>query len=197
MADAYPKKILPHLEGKIGALRLMRFWSKVDVRGPDECWEWQASLHTSGYGRFKIASYQMVSANRMALISHRREEPEGMMALHTCDNRKCCNPHHLYFGTHDDNMRDKVDRQRCRTGNQSGQSNGAAKLTEEQVGVIVDRMKAGWNNKMIASDLPVGHAMVSKIRTGAMWRDVTQRLGWQAKPQFERTHHPEGEGARP
>lgn len=186
MADAFPKKILHHLEGKIGELRLMRFWSKVDIRGPEECWEWQASINSSGYGRFKIASYEMVSTNRLALISEKRQEPDGMSVLHTCDNRKCCNPHHLYFGTHDDNMRDKVERGRGRTGDQAGASNGAAKLTDEQVALIVQRFRDGWNNKQIAADLPVGHAMISKIRTGVMWRETTERLGWMPRPQFER-----------
>lgn len=30
---------------------LERFWTKVDVRGPDECWPWLAAI-TDGYGRF-------------------------------------------------------------------------------------------------------------------------------------------------
>jgi len=186
MAEAYPKKILPFLEGKIGELRMMRFWSKVDVRGPDECWEWQASINSSGYGRFKIASYQMVSANRVALISHTQKEPDGMSALHHCDNRKCCNPHHLYFGTHEDNMRDKVERGRCRTGDQAGANNGASKLNDDQLALVVRRLKAGWNNKKIAADLPIGHAMVSKIRTGVMWREQTKLLGWEPRAQFNR-----------
>lgn len=129
MADALPKKILPMLEGKIGELRIMRFWSKVDMRGPDECWKWQASLTTSGYGRFKIASYTQVTASRMALICTANEEPFGLCVLHTCDNPPCCNPAHLYFGTVADNARDKTERGRHRTGDQSGAKNGAAKLS--------------------------------------------------------------------
>ena len=178
MADPYPKKILPDLEGKIGELRMMRFWSKVDVRGPDECWEWQASINTSGYGRFKLVSHQMVTASRVALIGNSQTEPEGLHVLHTCDNRRCCNPNHLYFGTVAQNNQDKVDRGRATTGNQVCEHNGAAKLTEEQVVQIVERFRRGMNNKQIASDLPVTHQMVSKIRRGHMWRPVTERLGW-------------------
>gem|GEM_PF-6576504 len=29
-----------------------RFWSKVDIRGPNDCWEWQAKRHPRGYGVF-------------------------------------------------------------------------------------------------------------------------------------------------
>ncbi len=181
MACNYPKKILPYLEGKIGELRIMRFWSRVDMRGPDECWEWQASLTTSGYGRFKISSYVQVSANRLALVITHRAEPDGLHALHTCDNRMCCNPAHLYFGTHAQNMQDKSDRGRWRGGDQAGEKNPRAKLTDETVALVVDRLKAGWSNKQVAEGLPVTHSMVSLIRLGKMWRPVTERLGWVPK----------------
>lgn len=181
MADSFPKAILPYLEGKIGELRRMRFWSKVDMRGPDECWEWQASLHTSGYGRFKIASYTTVMANRFALVSARNEEPLHLFALHKCDNPKCCNPNHLYFGTHTQNMRDKVRRGRSNSGDQSGAKNGAAKLTDEQLAVIVQRIKDGWTNTKIAADMPVSHSMVSLIRLGKMWRPQTEALGYDPR----------------
>lgn len=186
MADSLPKKILPLLEGRYGELTMMRFWSKVDMRGPSECWEWQASLTTSGYGRFKIASYETAIASRVALIGTKKEEPFGMLVLHTCDNPCCCNPAHLYFGTQQDNMNDKVQRGRCRSGDQSGPNNGAAKLSEAQLAVIVQRLQDGWNNKQIAADLPVTHSMVSLIRRGKMWRDYTERLGWEPKPVFLR-----------
>ena len=186
MADAFPKQILPHLEGKIGELRKMRFWSKVDIRTPEECWEWQASLHTSGYGRFKIASYTTVMANRFALVIQTGEDRIERLALHHCDNPRCCNPHHLYWGTHTDNMRDKVRRGRHVSGDQSGANNGAAKLTDEQFALVIARLKDGWNNKQIAADLPVTHSMVSLIRLGRMWAPQSAALGWEPKAQFIR-----------
>lgn len=184
MADSFPRALLPYLEGKIGELRLMRFWSKVDMRGPDECWEWQASLTTSGYGRFKITSYTQAIASRLALIATKRDEPRGMLVLHHCDNPKCCNPHHLYFGTVQDNAQDKVDRDRCRTGDQSGANNGAAKIDEKQLELIVTRIQRGWNNKQIAADLPITHSMVSLIRLGRMWRKQTAALGYEPQRPF-------------
>lgn len=181
MADPFPKSILPLLEGKIGELRIMRFWSKVDIRSPGECWLWQAGRNANGYGNFKIASYENVTSSRMALISDKREEPHGLHVLHHCDNPPCCNPAHLYFGTAQQNIADKVNRGRARTGDQSGASNGAAKLTDEQVELIVRRLRKGWNNKQIAADLPVTHSTVSLIRLGKMWRPATEKLGWQPR----------------
>jgi len=186
MADSYPRPILPYLEGKHGALRIMRFWSHVDMRGPHECWEWQASLHTSGYGRFKIASYRTMMANRVALVIHTEQEPSGMMALHHCDNPKCCNPHHLYWGTASDNMQDRARRGRANAPNRAGVNNGAAKLTEAQLAEIIEKFRRGLSNKQIASGLPVSHSLVSRIRTGRSWADQAAALGWEPCPQFNR-----------
>jgi hypothetical protein len=30
-----------------------RFWSRVDVRGPDECWPWMAAT-VKGYGQLSV-----------------------------------------------------------------------------------------------------------------------------------------------
>lgn len=186
MADSFPKPISPYLEGELGRLRKMRFWSHVDIGAPEDCWEWQASLQSSGYGRFKIASYVQMSANRVALVIQTGEEPAGQMALHHCDNPKCCNPHHLYWGDATDNMRDRAERGRANLPDQSGANNGAAKLTEEQLAIIVTRFRQGLNNKQIASDLPVSHALISRIRTGRSWAEQSAALGWEPRPQFKR-----------
>lgn len=33
-----------------------RFWSHVDIGGPDDCWPWLASCKPSGYGQVKDAN---------------------------------------------------------------------------------------------------------------------------------------------
>ena len=109
-----------------------------------------------------------------------------MMALHHCDNPKCCNPHHLYWGTASDNMQDRARRGRANTPNQAGANNGAAKLTEAQLAEIIEKFRRGLSNKQIASGLPVSHSLVSRIRTGRSWADQAAALGWEPCPQFNR-----------
>ena len=48
---------------------------------------------------------------------------------HTCDNKWCINPSHLIEGTHADNVKDRVDRDRSAC----GEYNGRSKLTNEAV----------------------------------------------------------------
>lgn len=171
MSAVTNKPVLHLLEGREGKLRLMRFWSKVDIRSPDECWDWQASVNLKGYGRFKLASYTTVTAHRLALVATARKEPAGLCVLHSCDRPICCNPHHLRFGTVADNTADKVSRGRARNGSRSGFDNPACKLTPEQLAIIVTGIRAGKNNTEIANDLPVTHSLVSAIRRGKIWKD--------------------------
>lgn len=82
-----------------------RFWAKVDRRGPDECWPWSGSRKPRGYGHFIIGRRDH-NAHRLAYELANGPITDGMHVLHSCDNPPCCNPAHLFLGTHTDNMHD-------------------------------------------------------------------------------------------
>jgi hypothetical protein len=85
-----------------------RFWSKVAVGLPDECWPWQASIGVHGYGQFSKDGKPQ-NASRVAWELHYgRPFPKGLDACHSCNNRPCCNPAHIYAGTRKDNVADAI-----------------------------------------------------------------------------------------
>ncbi len=85
-----------------------RFWSKVDKSaGVSACWPWTGAGHRDGYGRAHFLGRDKIAiAHRLAYKLSKGDIKEGMDVLHTCDNRKCCNPAHLWLGTHKENMDD-------------------------------------------------------------------------------------------
>lgn len=91
-----------------------RFKAKIDERGPDECWPWIGSCDSSGYGKVKLDSHTLVKAPRVAWLLGNDEEPGDSLVLHSCDNRKCVNPKHLFLGDQKANMADKVQKGRAR-----------------------------------------------------------------------------------
>lgn len=86
-----------------------RFLAKVVPSG--SCWLWTASANFRGYGWFRVDG-KTVKSHRMSWAIHHGPIPRGLYVLHSCDTPACVNPAHLRLGTHQDNMRDKVQRPR-------------------------------------------------------------------------------------
>lgn len=146
-----------------------RFWEKVDIRGPDECWEWKASRYPNGYGKFQLLAGAAL-AHRVAWMLTHGEIPTDMCICHHCDNKLCCNPSHLFLGSYADNMADAALKGRTARGTR----NSHAKLDETKVRRIL-RLWAtgGYTQQGLADMFGVTQANISYIvlRKTWMWLD--------------------------
>lgn len=147
-----------------------RFWSKVDRRTPDECWNWQAGTNKDGYGFFALKS-KCVRAHRVAYELATGKLPSELKVLHSCDNPACCNPAHLSLGTQLQNMKDR--NQKGRQARQTGETNGGHKLTLEDVQEIRRLYKlGGTSQREIAKEFGISRAQAGRITSGQNWKDV-------------------------
>lgn len=91
-----------------------RFSTKYDIK-ESGCWEWNGALRADGYGILKVDGV-CDGAHRYSYKLHKGDINDGMVICHTCDNRKCINPDHLFMATQQDNLLDAMEKGRLKTG---------------------------------------------------------------------------------
>ena len=133
---------------------IKRFWSKVDKKGPDECWEWLASLR-QGRGQFKIEGRMQQSHRVSWAIAHKTWPiPKDKQINHKCNNKLCVNPAHLYLGTQAQNQQD------------------ASPLTPVDIMEIRYLKIEGYTHKEISKMFPVTRAAIGLICRHKSWKNV-------------------------
>ena len=110
-----------------------RFWEKVRVTDPEQCWEWQSYLTPKGYGVIKTDNRKSQLAHRVAWQFTYGPIENDLCCLHRCNNARCVNPGHLFLGTREDNNLDRKRKGRGRGSCQKGEHNHHSRLTWQVV----------------------------------------------------------------
>lgn len=139
-----------------------RFWSLIDRGEPDACWPWKPTQVTRGYGKFWDRGLkQRHAAHRLAWMLTSGEIPAGMLCCHRCDNPPCCNPAHIFLGTHLDNAADSVRKERHSAHLTAAQAIEARKLYAEY-----------WSCERLGERFGVAVAIVRAVIDGKTWKHL-------------------------
>jgi len=145
---------------------LKRFVNKIGVHKSTECWEWMGAKR-GGYGLLWVNGVNE-EAHRVSYSLFKEVPSNKFMVLHSCDNRKCVNPNHLFLGTHQDNMDDMSKKGRAKRGS----GNNKAKLNEDAVKQIRIDLDGGTSGISLSRKYKVSTSVISCIKIRKTWKHV-------------------------
>ena len=147
-----------------------RLWDKVDRSGgPDVCWPY-TTITKDTYGLIYYlkddGSRDFISSHRAAWFVTHGVLPQAWV-LHRCNNKRCCNPAHLYLGTHQDNMLDAKMAGVMPHGN----VHHKAKITDD-IARAIRELYGSMSQRQLAQMFSVSQANISDILHGNIWKDA-------------------------
>jgi hypothetical protein len=144
-----------------------RFHAKYMPEPNTGCWIWIGGYKSNNRAQFFYPGTSGL-ASRISWMIHNGDIPPNIFVCHRCDNTACVNPQHLFLGTHQDNVDDKVAK--SRQARNRGRKAGGVKLTQEQVNYI--RGLADLDNdtaRDLAKSYGVHWRHLFRIRSGERW----------------------------
>jgi HNH endonuclease len=128
------------------------------------CWLWLGPGNP--YGQIGIRGEGAPTSVHRVMWEHENGPiPDGMFVLHKCDIGLCCNPNHLFLGTQQDNMTDKVNKQR----QARGEKMWNALLTEP---AVIEIRESSLPYAVLAEKFGVSKRAIKAVRTRQNWKHV-------------------------
>ena len=168
----------------------IRFLSHLDVKGGNDCWNWKGSLIQTGYGNFSLyveGTRRWICAHRASYLINKGNILDGLVVMHSCNNKLCSNPNHLSVGTYKENSQGALRDGRYRTGKDHwtqdltkirfrsrGEKSGLAKLTSKQVEEIKNLFKETEISAInLAKQFGISRTHVYQLLRGTRWKHLS------------------------
>lgn len=152
-----------------------KLWDKIKIGKDNECWECTANPDRHGYGRIADKG-KKIFAHRIAYKLYYGILPDDKDVLHKCDNPPCCNPKHLFLGTHKDNMRECAERGRSKNPVFHYEDHPLAKLDWEKVKDIRSNYRGlSGEQKYYSNKYGVTTAAIRNVLTEKTWKQIIKK----------------------
>lgn len=140
------------------------------VKKTDTCWIWTGAKSRHGYGATSINNPKKNNrgAHRASYELFKGDVPQDKLVCHSCDNRLCVNPDHLWIGTPKDNSQDMTKKNRCQKGN----NHNRAILDEDKVIYIRFLCDNGFKKPEIANFFGVDPDTIRLIARRKLWKHL-------------------------
>lgn len=147
------------------------YFHRKYIKRSTGCWEWQAKISPFGYGQFATTEGKTWQAHRFSFTHFKGEIPKGLCVCHSCDNRKCVNPEHLWLGTRNDNIQDMHRKGRARKS--KSEDNGGAKIGWMEVKEIRELYPKVKSHRKLAAQFGISRRQISRITRNLSWKSHT------------------------
>ncbi len=146
------------------------FYHRLNYPRKQDCWLWpENQLNSSGYGQltiFRKGRRSRLLAHRLSYQIHKGKIPPGLQVMHTCDVKRCVNPHHLKVGTQLENEADKVIRGRS----SRGEDRWCATITNKDAQKLLDQFRTGESIPILAARYQVTYWVAYSIAKRTRWK---------------------------
>lgn len=132
----------------------------LDPKDPNGCWLWTGRVAPHGYGILQWSG-KPARAHRVAYFYSRWTLPEDKDICHTCDNKLCVNPNHLWAGSRRENNEDRA--KKGRSNPRKGDNHHWTKLTDAQIEEIRNSTEV---QRVLAEKYGVSQPYISNIQRG-------------------------------
>lgn len=161
----------------------------AQIKIEKDCWIWQGTINKSGYGYVNYEGKE-VKAHRASYEIFKEKIKDNMHVCHSCDNRACVNPEHLWLGTPFQNMRDAAKKRRLpgpakwseekkkamkgkiKIPDNRGEKSGLSKLKESDIYEIRDLLTGGMSLSQIGKKFGMSSGSISRIKNRKRWAHI-------------------------
>lgn len=135
-----------------------------------DCLLWAGAVTNRGYGTYKLQSGLQTSIHRIMYIAYHGSVPDGLVVMHTCNEKLCVAEAHLIAGTQQQNSLDALEDGLCNP--PYGEQHWHSVLDEDVVRYVRGQANDGRKARSLSNELSIARQTIQDVIVGKTWKHV-------------------------